>query len=79
MNEEKEYSMIDNAAGLCAGIATYTIVKNQISGTFHFGGGIVRTGCQLIQTFCGIKVGVIIRDEVYKIRTELLKMKGESL
>lgn len=76
--EEKNYSMIDNAAGLCAGIATYEIVKNRISGTFYFGGGIVRTGCQLIQAFCGVKVGVAVRDEVHKVRTGLLKMKGET-
>lgn len=77
--EEKNYNMIDNAAGLCAGIATYKLIETRVSATYHFGGGIVRTGCQLIQAFCGVKVGVAVRDEVHKVRTGLIKMKGESL
>ena len=79
MNQNK-YNMIDNGAGLCAGIATYQVVKNTtvVKMTHFKGNSIVRLGLELLEAYAGIQVGIRVREQVYTIRTNYKKMKEEE-
>lgn len=77
--EEKKYSMIDNLSGLCAGVAVNRFVHLKLGMVYACSGGITRLGCQILEMYCGIKVGVAVREETNKIRTNLLKMKEKEI
>lgn len=64
-------SIIDNAAGVCSGLAAYKFVQRLMRYEYQINGSIIRTGCVLIAGFAGIKVGTIIRDQTQKLRLEL--------
>lgn len=72
-------SIIDNAAGVSAGMAAYRFVRRIMRPEYLVHGSVIRTGCVLIAGFAGIKVGTIVRDQTQGLRLELNSFIGGNV
>lgn len=68
---KNNFGMVDNAAGVCAGMAAYKYAQEKLRMVYYANGGIVRTGCSLLSAYAGIQIGSLVRDKVRKIRQGL--------
>lgn len=63
-----EFNIVDNIAAVVAGAATYETTKRLLYPTYYRGGGLVRSGCTVLQAFAAIEVGSRVRNKSRKIR-----------
>lgn len=68
----EEFNIVDNIAGVVAGAATYETTKRILYPTYYRGGGLVRSGCTILQAFSAIEVGSRVRNKCRKIRQGLV-------
>ena len=75
MEDNKNFNGVDISVGMLAGVAAYKFGKEILWGAYKNGGGIVRTGCFILELYLAVEVYYKVRNKTKQMRTKLKEIK----